>query len=132
MCNFTGDLTTFKRDRVEEDFLVPVDALTTNVDTVVDLINTAAPQKAADSRTYCAGVGTPTQVLWFSYPDTDLAVTYNDGTCEDLDLGEIQVEGGDAVAAAFSDLLWQQRDRQRPPTSVRRARCAPNLTEDTH
>lgn len=131
VCNFTGDLMTFKRDRVEEDFLVPIDALTTNVDAVVDLINAAAPQKAADSRTYCAGVGAPTQVLWFSYPDTDLAVTYNDGTCKNLDLGEIEVEGGDAVAAAFSDLLWEQRDRQRPPEQIRRARCAPNLTKDT-
>jgi hypothetical protein len=131
VCNLAGDLTTFKEDRVELDFLVPVDALTTSVDTVVDLVNAAVPA-ADDGRSYCGGIGVPSQVLWFSYAETDLAVTYNDGTCDDLDLGAVQVVGGDAVAAAFSELLWQQRAGQRPPPQLdRRARCAPNITEDS-
>jgi hypothetical protein len=130
VCNLAGDLMTFGRDRVELDFLVPVDALTRDIDAVVDLVNAAVPA-AHDERTFCAGIGVPTQVLWFSYAETDLAVTYNDGECEDLDLGAVRVEGGDAVAAALSDLLWQQRAGRRPPQIDRRARCAPNLTEDS-
>jgi len=68
ICNLTGDLVTFKQDRVEEDFRVPLDALTTNVGQVVDSINAAATKapEADEGRTICAGQGAPTQVLWFS------------------------------------------------------------------
>lgn len=133
ICNLAGDLMTFKRDRVELDHLVPLDALTMEADRLVDMVNDAAGRAPSDDemRTFCGGQGAPTQVLWFSYPDTDLAVTYNDGACDDLGLGGEVVDGGDAVAAAFSELLWAQRADRRPPPVTRRARCAPNLTEDS-
>lgn len=133
ICNFTGDRMMGMKGHPELDFRVPLDALTTNVDRVVDMINGAAAKTPEDpeGRTFCGGVGAPTQVLWFSYPETDFAVTYNLGECEDLQVGEAVVEGGKAVAVTLSDLLWDQREGMRPPTVRLRARCSPNVVDDT-
>lgn len=133
ICNFTGDVMKGMKGHPELDFRVPVDALTTDVDRVVDMINAAAATTPEDSegRTFCGGVGAPTQVLWFSYPETDFAVTYNLGGCDGMRVGDTAVEGADEVAATLSGLLWEQRDGMRPPTVGLRARCSPNVVEDT-
>ncbi|MCY7287663.1 MAG: hypothetical protein LH624_05295 [Cryobacterium sp.] len=133
ICNYTGDRMMGMKGHPELDFRVPVDALTTNVDRVVNMVNTAAakPPDDPEGRTFCGGVGAPTQVLWFSYPETDFAVTYNLGTCEDLQVGATAVEGGKSVAATLSDLLWDQRNGLRPPEVRLRARCSPNVVEET-
>lgn len=133
ICNFIGDRMMGMKAHPELDFRVPFDALTTNVDHVVNMVNAAAakPPEDPEGRTFCGGVGAPTQVFWFSYPETDFAVTYNDGECEDLHVGETAVEGGEEVADTLSDLLWDQRAKSRPPTVRLRARCSPNVVEDT-
>ncbi len=113
---------------MEQDFGAPRDALTTNVDRVVDLVNAGTE---AQGELICAGVGGPTQVLWFSYPETDLAVTFHDGACEDLDRGGTAVTGGDAVAAELSRLLWEQRTTRAPPTLNVRADCSSGQNRDT-
>ncbi len=115
----------------ELDFAVPVDALTAGVDQVVNLINFAAEAAEKESKpeggTFCAGVGAPTQVFWFTYPETDFAVTYNAGACDDLELGETEFAGGKGVTARLSDLLWEQRSDSRPHEVRVRANCSPNV-----
>lgn len=128
VCNAAGDEWVVRGRRHEQDYRVPLDALTTQVDSVVRLVNAGTP---APEEGICAGVGGPGQVLWFSYPDTDLAVTVHDGGCADLDRGDARVHGGDVVVAELSRLLWAQRDARPPPRVSLEAACSPALTRDT-
>ena len=134
LCNHTGDRLMGEVGHPELDYRVPADALTSNVDRVVRAVNAAPvppPEDPEEGRTFCAGVGAPTQVLWFSYPETDLAVTYNAGACLGLTVGLPPDREGHEVAETFGDELWAQRAGRRPPDSHPRASCWPTVVEET-
>lgn len=123
LCNVEGDRYFIGRNRkVEEDFDVPLDALTTGMDELLSAVN---DQKVAEDDWGCGGVGSPTMVLWFSYPDADYAVTYNPGGCGTLDRGDGVILGANEVHHVFSDLLWQQRSSSAPPDLKERPQCQP-------
>lgn len=123
LCNLEGDRYFIGRNRkVEDDFDLPPDALATGVDELVSAVN---EQQVADDDWGCGGVGSPTMVLWFSYPDADYAVTYNPGGCGTLDRGDGVILGAKEVHHVFADLLWQQRSSATPPNLQERPKCQP-------
>ena len=94
----------------------PADLLTSNVETLVNLVNS---QREVEGDLECTADEGPVLVFWFGYPGGDWrAVQFGSYGCNLLTLGEdLRRRGGAALSAAFTTALTTQRDSQQAPRS---------------
>jgi hypothetical protein len=115
----------------------PLDALTTGVGDVIDLLNGLPDFEGLPEGTFCTQEGRPRIHYVFGYLDgSTRSVTYGYGECHLLELGRPgELVNDDAIAKAdaapfmdaVSAALVEQRQGTRPPQEDREApRCVPN------
>lgn len=107
-------ITAYDGAQVGSSIQGPVDELTADVTSLVDLVN-GLPEFAAD--TGCHFDAGPNLVYWFRYPDGDArAVSYGEYGCHTVVAGEGRVrQHGARLATAFAEALLLQRSQSSPP-----------------
>lgn len=104
----------------------PLDALTTNVDSLVATVNALPPQ----TEEFCQGSGGIGYALTLQYDDGGLVTIRGDTSgCSEVVLGDTVRAGATNLLETYFDLLRAQRRQESPPAQVAPASC-PEVSDE--
>lgn len=111
----------------------PADALITDADRMVELVNSLEPEARAPGDRYCPAVGSPFNwEMQFQYANGTTRLIRGSGAgCGYLEIGRAQYLGAERVANRFLTLLGRQRSASEPPASINLALPCPDYAADT-